>query len=472
MAPRPPSSSKAIEAVPGTGAMPMELLEFQSPSAAVIAMPIPLSSRSAGWIIFFMFAAFVAVATLMPIDKVVTGPGRIVSRSPVLVVQPLETSIIRSIDVHQGELVKKGQVLARLDPTFAEADMKTYAAQVANLSAVVARYRAEISQKPFDYTGDDPNMALQAAIYAQRQAQYKATIEGYDQQMASLQATVDRSLSDVAGYRQRLIVANDVEAMRNELQKLNVGSKLNTLAAKDNRLEMLRSLENAANAAASARSQMESVRGQRDAFIQQWRADIADKLAQQTSALSDARESYNKAKLRTQMVELRAEKDATVLSIAGVSPGSVIQSGQQLFTLVPSDAPVEVEALVSGNDAGYLGLGDKVVVKFDTFPFTRYGYATGSVRVISPNSFTQQDATQSANVPSSGVPLPPQQGGIPYYVVRVSLDKIELRGVPNGFAVSPGMPVTADINVGKRTIMSYLLSRVLPLATDAMREPN
>jgi HlyD family secretion protein len=472
MAPRPPSSSKAIEAVPAAGAMPVELLEFQSPSAAIIAMPIPFSSRSAGWIVFLMFAAFVAVATLMPISKVVTGTGRVISSAPELVVQPLETSIVRSIDVHEGEAVHKGQLLAKLDPTFAEADMKTYAAQVSNLSALVDRYRAEISGKPFDYTGDDPNMALQAAIYAQRQAQYKATVQSYDQKIASLRATVDRALSDVAGYRQRLVVANDVEAMRDELQKLNVGSKLNTLAAKDNRLEMLRSLENAANAAASARNDMESAIGERDAFIQQWRADIAEKLSQQTSALSDARENYNKAKLRTQMVELRAERDATVLSIARVSPGSVIQSGQQLFTLEPRDAPLEVEALISGGDSGYVGVGDHVTLKFDTFPYTRYGTAKGTVQVISPNSFTQADATQSANVPNSGVPLPPQQAGIPYYVARISIDKIDLHDVPRGFGVTAGMPVTADISVGKRTIMSYLLNRVLPLAQDAMREPN
>ena len=88
-----------------------------------------------------------------------------VSKDPTIVVQPLETSIVRSIDVHEGEAVHAGQVLARLDPTFAAADLGASAAQVASLQAQVARMQAEVEDKPFAYTGLDPNLALQAAIY-------------------------------------------------------------------------------------------------------------------------------------------------------------------------------------------------------------------------------------------------------------------------------------------------------------------
>ena len=90
-----------------------------------------------------------------------------------MVVQPLETSIVRSIDVHEGEAVHAGQVLARLDPTFAAADLGAQAAQVASLRPQVARMQAEVDDKPFTYSGLDPNLALQAAIYAQRKAEYR-----------------------------------------------------------------------------------------------------------------------------------------------------------------------------------------------------------------------------------------------------------------------------------------------------------
>ena len=102
----------------------------------------------------------------------VTAQGRVVSRSPTLVLQPLETAIVRSINVHEGQAVQAGQVLARLDPTFAAADMGALAAQVASLQAQVSRLQAEADGQPFAYSGTDPNLALQAAIFGQRQSEY------------------------------------------------------------------------------------------------------------------------------------------------------------------------------------------------------------------------------------------------------------------------------------------------------------
>ena len=110
-----------------------------------------------------------------------------------------------------------------------------------------------------------------------------------------------------------------------------------------------------------------------------------------SASCRDARESLNKAQLRKQLVELRADRDATVLTVAKVSVGSVLQSGQQFITLVPADAPLEVEANIAGRDDGFVHVGDPVAVKFDTFPFIQYGLAYGTVRTISADSFTAQD---------------------------------------------------------------------------------
>ncbi len=142
---------------------------------------------------------------------------------------------------------------------------------------------------------------------------------------------------------------------------------------------------------------------ERDGYVQSWHADISDKLADATSKLSDARESLNKAQLRRQLVELRADRDATVLTVARVSVGSVLQSGQQFITLVPADAPLEVEANISGRDDGFVHVGDPVAIKFDTFPFMQYGMAHGTVRSISADSFTAQDDQRN---PTGAVPVP------------------------------------------------------------------
>ena len=121
---------------------------------------------------------------------------------------------------------------------------------------------------------------------------------------------------------------------------------------------------------------------------------------------------------------------------------------------------------MAGQENGFVHLGDPVAIKFDTFPYSQYGMAEGSVRTISPDSFTPQE---EARTPTGALPL--LGSGDPYYRVRITIDHVGLHDVPAGFQVTPGMPVTADIKVGKRTILGYLLGKVMPIAQEGMREP-
>ena len=115
----------------------------------------------------------------------------------------------------------------------------------------------------------------------------------------------------------------------------------------------------------------------------------------------------------------------------------------QLITLVPTNAPLEVETRIAAADAGYVHPEQKVAIKFDTFPHARYGMAEGTVRDISPDSFSGNQETQRGNVSA-------RRSAATYYKARVAIDEIKMHGVPGGFQLKPGMPVTADIKVGQR----------------------
>ncbi len=153
--------------------------------------------------------------------------------------------------------------------------------------------------------------------------------------------------------------------------------------------------------------------------------------------------------------------------MAKVSVGSVLQSGQQFITLVPADAQLEVETNISCHDNGFVHVGDPVAIKFDTFPYSQYGLAEGRVRTVSPDSFT---AVDEARNPTSALPMAASSTES-FYRARIAIDKVKLHGVPPGFHIMPGMPVTADVRVGERTVLKYLLGAVLPVAQEAMREP-
>jgi hemolysin D len=360
------------------------VLEFQWPSTAIINAPIPRSARGIVWIITSMVVALIGAAAIIPVDQVVTSRGIVVSKSPTILVQPLETAIVRSIDVREGQQVRAGTVLAQLDPTFAAADFAALDAQVADLEAEVARLQAEAQGKPFSYTGLDPHWTLQAAIYGHRMAQLESKVENYRQRLDELSSKIARAQSDAAGYSERLGVAANIKGMRKELEAKQVGSRLSTLLAVDNRAEMGRALANAQQMIEGATRDRDAMKSERDGYVQAWHAELSQKLADATGKLSEAGEKLNKAKLRRQLVELRSEFDAIVQSVAKVSVGSVMQSGQPFITLVPADTPLEVEANIFGRENGFVHVSDPVAIKFDTFPYARYGMAEGSVRIISP----------------------------------------------------------------------------------------
>ncbi len=443
------------------------LLEFHSPTAALTVAPVLHGARGTVWVVCSLAAACIGAAALIPIDKVVTSQGKIVAQSATSVVQPLETAIVRSIDVKEGQVVRKGDLLARLDPTFATADASALESQVASLAAEVERLQAEASGLTYKPKDGSPLSVLQGAIFLQHQAERSFKNENYNQKINSLQSQIQRAVADKEAYADRLKVAEELERKRIELERLQVGSQINRLAATDSRLEVKRGLSNATNQVEQAARDLQAMQAERDAYNQQWRGQVSQDLTEQGRKLNDARENLNKADLRRQLVEVRAEQDSVVNNIAKVSPGSVLQSGEQFLTLVPSDTPYEVEANVAGMDAGFVHPGNTVTVKFDTFPFTQYGAADGKVRVVSADSFTSNPDEKQRGIQqaSSG------SNGATFYRARISLDEIKLRGTPPGFRITPGMPITADIKVGERTVVSYLLSRVLPVAMDGMREP-
>ncbi|GAA4504652.1 HlyD family type I secretion periplasmic adaptor subunit [Gluconacetobacter tumulicola] len=471
-----PPDSDAVEAyvLPETTDrdMPRALLEFHSPSLALIDLPPTASALYLVWIISALAIMGVIVMSVFPLDQVVTAQGRMVSTEATLVVQPLETAIIRTIDVHEGDFVHKGQILARLDPTVTGADVEDMGQQADAYAAQVARLTAEADGREYAPNPGDPAAMQEAAAFARRRAELTARIENYDKQIAGARSDMQGNLADAAMYGARARVAADVLAMRQRLQRDQVGSRLSTLSAQNDLMEVERAQIAAHQAADSARAKLEAVTAERDGFVQNWKATVYEDLATAQHHLADARDESRKAGLRHSMVVMRADRDAVVLGIAALSVGSVMQSGTQLMTLVPVDSGLEVEAAIRGSDVGFIRAGDHVLLKFATFPYTQYGGAEGVVRVISADSFAPGESGRGA--PGSPAPAQPADaaGGMDaYYRARVRVDRYTLHGVPPFFHAQPGMPVEADIHVGRRTIMQYLMNHLVPAMTNGMREP-
>ena len=339
---RPKRGSRRVAA--SNDDMPPALLEFHSPSAAMAAMPPTPSARYITWIVSSMSIAGLLMMALFPINRVVTVPGALVATEPTIVVQPLETAIVRSIDVRDGDAVRKGQVLAHLDPTISNADVKNLRSQTLSLQAEVNRLTAEASDKDYTVDPSNPDSTQQAALFLQRKNEYAFKLSNYQQQIAALQNQLVGYQASAALYAGRVKVAANVRDMRVELQHDQVGSRLNSLASQDELMEVERSQIGAQQDAAAARDKLSALIAERDGYIQGSKAETYQSLTEAQRKLSEATSDYQKASVSNGLLVMKADRNAIVLNIAHVSVGSVITSAQQFMTLTPTDVPLDIEA--------------------------------------------------------------------------------------------------------------------------------
>jgi hemolysin D len=442
--------------------VPAAVRQFQSEIDGIRHAGEPRSARLTVLTLGGALLACALILAVARVDRVITSTGgKIVSVDAPLVLQALDPSIIKSIDVREGEVVEKGQQLATLDPTFAAADVDQLQQQIDSLNAQIARDEAELARTDLVFTPSaDPSLQkyenLQLKLFDQRAAQYSAQLESFDQKIALTQATIDKFQNDEKRYKERLEVASEVEDMRSTLAQHGNESRLNVLGSMDTKLEALRNMEFGHNSLVEARHQMDGFKADRAAFVEQWFSQISQDLITARNGRDGARAQLEKATKHQDLVRLTAPERAMVLTLAKLSVGSVLKGGDTLLTLTPMSAPLEAEAQVLSRDVGFIRPGDSVTMKIDAFNFAEHGTVEGKVKWISEDAFTTDD---------NGQPTPD------YYRVRVSVVAIHLIDVPSTFRLIPGMTLVADVKVGTRALGAYLIGGMMRGAGEAMREP-
>lgn len=446
---------------------------YQSETAEFLERPAPLRARVTIFAFTALLITLIVAASLLRINRVVSSTfGEIVTTQSTQVVQALDASIIKTIDVHEGEQVKAGQLLATLDPTFAAADVGTLRDQIASLDAQIGRCEAELAGKPFVATSDTSQSALkyaalQRSYYEQRKGQYDAQVRSYDEQIGQINATIAKTKNDQARYGDRSKLASEVEQMRATLAANQVGSRLNLLAATDQKTELLRQLEFDSNSLVEAQHQLASVAATKKAFMEQWLAQTSQELVTARNQRDSAQQQLEKALRHQDLVKIYAQEDAVVLKMVKLSVGSVLKEGDPFLYLAPLHSPIEAEVRITPRDVGYVRAGDPVIIKLDPFNFVEHGSAEGRVRWISEGAFTTDDNGSPTTSSASG----PAAAAAPYYKARIALTDTNLRNVPETFRLIPGMTLTADISFGTRSVLMYLVSGALRGMGEAMREP-
>jgi hemolysin D len=181
-------------------------------------------------------------------------------------------------------------------------------------------------------------------------------------------------------------------------------------------------------------------------------------------------EDLIRAQQRTKLQLLSAPVDGMVQQLAVHTVGGVVTPAQTLLVIAPTDSRLEIEAMVSNRDIGFVHAGQEVEIKVDTFSFTRYGVIRGEVLSVSQDAIVRDRPQDKSSDPVAQRDSSEPSGQELVFAARVSLDKSQIQ-VEDGFVnLSPGMAVTVEMKTGARRIISYLLSPLLNYRQSSLRE--
>ncbi|MBW9055644.1 HlyD family type I secretion periplasmic adaptor subunit [Rhizobium mesosinicum] len=444
--------------------LPPVIAEFQSDAVELEERAPPRVARMTLYCVTALLGAAITWASVSSIDEVVIAPGKLVTTQPTIVVQPLETSIIRTIDVKAGELVRAGQTLATLDATFSQADVGQLKAKFSALDAQVKRLEAELTGEDYSKTaGNTQDEQLQLQLFGQRRAFYMAQMQNFEQQIAGQSSVLAANRNQEAVLNDRRDNLSQIEATRKKLYDKESGSLLTMLGSRDARLDVEADITAVRGKADEAAHAYAKLRADRQAFIEDFRRAAMEQLVDLRGQRDMAGEELKKMELRRNMVALTAPADAVVLDLAQRSVGSVVREAEPIVTLVPINVPLEAEVSINTRDIGRIAVGRQARIKLDAYPFQKYGTASGEVRTISQDTFLTGQPEQTAT---------PSQPSAPFFKARILLADTRLNASDVPVRLLPGMTVSTEIKVGQRTVISYFLYPLLRGLDDAIREPN
>jgi hemolysin D len=431
-----------------------DIREFQPDALALERQPLPFPARLTLYAVCACIASSLAWAAWAQVDRIVTASGRLVTTEPLTVVQPLETSIIRSLNVSAGDMVRAGAVVATLDPTFVDADAASLRGRLESLEAQIRRLDAVTSERALA-SGEGVDQVIQAAILERQRQEYRSRLESYRQQVARVQANLTTNRAGQQDLAERMAVFSEIEKMRRDLHERQTGSRLHLLEATSQVLTVRGQLNDLKNKEAELLHEQSAIMADSQTFTSEWQRKLSEELIQTRRERDDVAERLAKAERRSSLVSLIAPVDAVVLEMAKLSVGSIVKDAEPLVKLVPLNVPLELEVEIAARDIGLVEPGAPVRIKLEAFPFQRHGTLDGDVRTISADAF-QRPAEQAVGA---------------YFRTRVRLLNTRLRDVPENYHLGPGLVVQAEIKVGTRSVLSYLLYPIIRMLDESVREP-
>jgi len=409
------------------------------------------------WAIFAFFIAMILWASLASIDEVTRGEGRAIPSSRLQKVQNLEGGIVAEVFVHEGEVVKAGAPLLRLDDTQFRSNAGETQADRLALQARIQRLTAQLNDASTltlapEIIQQAPDIANgEMELFASVNKRIQSELAGLNEQLVQKKQELLDFQGKASQYRRSLGLQQQEVSMSEPLVAKGAISKVEVLRLRRGVVETQGQLDSVTLAIPRAEAAIKEIESKVSETRGRYRSEALGQL-------NEARTDLSKIEASGKAITDRVNRTLVTSPVRGVvqqllvnTIGGVIQPGNDLVEIVPLDDKLLVEAKIRPQDIAFLRPGQEATVKFTAYDYTIYGGLKGTLEQISPDTVTDKD-------------------GKSFYIIRLRTDKNHLGTDEKPLLIIPGMVASVDIITGKKTVMAYLLKPILRAKAEAFRE--
>jgi adhesin transport system membrane fusion protein len=407
-----------------------------------------------------MFASFIAWANWAELDEVTRGEGRVVPSSKNQIVQSLEGGIVKEILVRTGQVVKKGDILLRIDDTGFSSNLGELRAKQSSLRAQIFRLRHELSGDgdqgltfPEDLAAAAPRtIATELQLFQARRNSLKSQVNVLRERVSQRQRDLSELEANMERLAQSLELAREEEQIKAPLAKRGIVPKTDVLRLK----REISDLDGQIKTSQQAVPRLEAAIREAEALVKEqtlkFRQDAQVQLAQTTAELAIVEETLRAARDRVVRADVRSPVDGVVNALNVNTVGGVVRAGEAMVEIVPLEESLLIEAKVRPADIAFVHPDQPALVKITAYDFSIYGGLEGRVEKISADS-SIDEVTREV-----------------FYLVTIKTLSNQLGGQKNKLSIFPGMVASVDILTGKKSVLDYLLKPINKARNEALRE--
>jgi adhesin transport system membrane fusion protein len=403
--------------------------------------------------------AAVVWSSLAQVDELARAEGKVIPSGRTQIIQSAEPGVLEEILVRDGEQVKAGQLLIKLDDTYTTSSQGEIQARVLALSAQVARLRAE-SEGVIDTFPCPENVSSVApGICANEALLQQARRQNFLQTEQVLQSRVEqrqRDLNQAEADKVRLEQTAELAAQKLELLRPMVEKKLvsqtDYISAQQAVADSAGQLTSVLELIEKAKAALSEAQLQVQQAELQLRQDALTDLTAKLAELASGEQTLLGASDRVSRTEIRAPVDGIVNSLAVNTLGGFVNAGEKLLEIVPVQEKLLIEARLMPSDVAFVLPGQAANIKFTAYDFSIFGGLEGRVRNVSADSIIDPNTREA------------------YYIVLIETDTSSLSYRDRDLPIMPGMISSVEILTGHKTILQYLLKPINKAKEEAFHE--